>query len=402
MASGQLIKSKKRRNDSPAVAEADLAKLVVGNSVFAFNLYRTIRHVGTNLFFSPYSISEALALAYAGACGHTEKDMAEALDFNLSADCLHPAFNSLDLQFKERGQGAKGKDEGGFRLHVVNAIWGQKGYDFLPQFLDILAQNYGAGLMILDFINEAEQSRVAINEWVSEQTEDKIRDLVPKGAIDQLTRLVLTNAIYFNAAWERPFNKNLTSYGTFHLIEEIDITVPMMRQTKSFRYAEGDGYQAIELPYDGHELSMLILLPEVGQFNAFEELLDAGFIRAIIVNLEMHQVALTMPKFEYELSLGLKEALGTLGMGAAFTGDADFSGINGKRDLFLREVLHKAFVSVDEAGTEAAAATAMIIGMSLMPGLPIEMRIDRPFLFLIRDISTDSIIFLGRVLNPAK
>lgn len=402
MASGQLIKSKKRRNALPAVAEADLAKLVADNSVFAFNLYRTIRQTGSNLFFSPYSISEALAMAYAGACGHTEKDMAEALNFKLSADCLHPAFNSLDLQFQERGQGAKGKDEGGFRLHVVNAIWGQKGYDFSPQFLDVLARNYGAGLRILDFIDEAEQSRVTINKWVSEQTEERIKDLVPRGAIDQLTRLVLTNAIYFNAAWEYPFNRRLTSDGTFHLIGDIDITVPMMRQTKSFRYAEGDDYQAIELLFDGRELSMVILLPKIGQFSAFEGLLNVELIRVINGNLEMHQVALTMPKFEYGSSLGLKEALGTLGMGAAFAGDADFSGMNGKRDLFIREVLHKALVSVDEAGTEAAAATAMIIGMRLMPGLPIEMRIDRPFIFLIRDIPTDSIIFLGRVLNPAQ
>lgn len=402
MASEQLVKSKKRRNTSPGVDETELAKLVADNSVFAFNLYRTIRQTGTNLFFSPYSISEALAMAYAGARGDTEKVMAKALNFNLSMDRLHPAFNSLDLQFKERGQGAKGKDEEGFRLHVVNAIWGQKGYDFLPQFLDVLAQNYGAGLRILNFMDEAEQSRVTINRWVSEQTEEKIKDLVPKGAIDQLTRLVLTNAIYFNAAWEYPFNKRLTSDGVFRLIGDIDITVPMMRQTKSFRYVQGDDYQAVELPYDGHELSMLILLPEVGQFNAFEELLNAEFIGAIIENLEMHEVALTMPRFEYESGLGLKQALGMVGMGVAFTRDADFSGMNGKRDLFIQEVLHKAFVSVDEAGTEAAAATAVIIGMKLMFGLPIEMKIDRPFIFLIRDIPTDSIIFLGRVLNPGK
>ncbi len=400
--SNQLIKSKKQRNAWPAANETDLAMLVAGNSDFAFDLYRTIRQTGTNLFFSPYSISEALAMAYAGARGDTEKAMVETLNFNLSPDCLHPAFNSLDLRFKERGKGAKGKDKDGFRLHIVNAIWGQKGYDFLEGFLDVLAQNYGAGLRVLDFINDTEESRVAINKWVSDQTEGRINGLVPKGAIDPLTRLVLTNAVYFNAAWESPFSKNLTSDDTFHLMGDIDITVPMIRQTKSFRYTEGDVYEAIELPYDGHELSMLILLPKAGQFDAFEELLNTELVRAITGKLELNEVALTMPKFEYESNFGLKEALRRLGMRVAFEGGADFSGMNGNRDLLIQDVLHKAFVSVDEAGTKAAAATAVIMGMKFMRALAIELKVDRPFIFLIRDIPTDSIIFLGRLLNPAK
>jgi serpin B len=315
---------------------------------------------------------------------------------------LHPAFNSLDLQLKQRGQGAKSKDEEGFRLHVVNAIWGQKDYKFLGEFLDVLAQNYGAGLRIADFINETEQSRVTINKWVSDQTEERIKDLVPQGAINQLTRLVLTNAIYFNAAWQYPFDENATSDGLFHLLSDSDVTVPMMKQTESFRYTEGADYQVVELPYDGQELSMVILLPKAGRFDAFEEKLDAGFIKTIIGNLETHEVSLTMPKFEYESSFGLKEVLSTLGMGVAFTPDADFSGMDGKRDLLIQDVLHKAFVSVDEAGTEAAAATAVIVGLTAIPVQPVEVKIDRPFIFLIRDIPTDSIIFIGRVLNPAE
>jgi serpin B len=211
----------------------------------------------------------------------------------------------------------------------------------------------------------------------------------------------LTNAIYFNAGWQYPFNKDATSDGLFHLMSDIEVTVPMMQQTESFRYAEGDGYQAVELPYDGQELSMVILLPKAGQFNTFEELLDAESVEVIIGNLEMQEVALTMPKFEYESSFGLKEALSTLGMRVAFTGDADFSGMNGKRDLLIQDVLHKAFVSVDEAGTEAAAATAVIVGLTSIPAQPIEVKIDRPFIFLIRDIPTGSTIFVGRVLNPA-
>jgi len=398
--SGQVIQSDKPRNTSPAVDATDLARLVDGNNAFAFDLYQTLRQTEANLFYSPYSISEALAMTYAGARGETEKDMAEALNFTLSQDRLHPAFNSLDLHLKQRGQGAKGKDEEGFRLHVVNAIWGQKDYKFLTSFLDVLAQNYGAGLRILDFINETEQSRLNINKWVSDHTEERIKDLVPEGAIDQLTRLVLTNAIYFNAAWQYPFDEDATSDGLFHLLSDSDVTVPMMKQTESFRIAEGDDYQAVELPYDGQELSMVILLPRAGQFDTFEEKLDAELVNAIIGNLETHEVALTMPKFEYESSFGLKKALSTLGMGVAFTTDADFSGMNGQRDLVVHDVLHKAFVSVDEAGTEAAAATAVIVGVTSIPAEPIEVKIDRPFIFLIRDVETGTILFVGRVLNP--
>ena len=399
--SGQLIQSDKPRDTSPMVDKTELEKLVDGNNAFAFDLYQVLKQKESNLFYSPYSISEALAMTYAGARGETEKDMAEALNFILSQERLHPAFNSLDLQLKQRGEGAKGKDDKGFRLHVVNAIWGQKGYEFLEEFLDVLAQNYGAGLRILDFVNETEQSRLTINNWVSDQTEERIKDLIPPGAINQLTRLVLTNAIYFNAAWQYPFDEDATSDGLFNLLSNSKVTVPMMKQTESFRYTEGADYQAVELPYDGQELSMVILLPKAGQYKAFEEKLDAEVVKSILAKLETREVALTMPKFEYESSFGLKEALKTLDMGIAFSSDADFSGMNGKRDLFIQDVLHKAFVSVDEAGTEAAAATAVIVGLTALPPEPVAVTIDRPFIFFIRDMPTDSIIFVGRVLNPA-
>ncbi|MFH1381297.1 MAG: serpin family protein [Chloroflexota bacterium] len=399
-AAGQVLQSDKPRDTSPAVDEAGLAALVDGNNAFAFDLYQTLRQEGDNLFYSPYSISEALAMTYAGARGETEQDMAAALDFTLSQPRLHPAFNSLDLQLGQRGQGAKGKDGEGFRLHVVNAIWGQKDYEFLPSFLDVLAQNYGAGLRILDFINETEQSRLTINQWVSDQTEQRIKDLIPPGVIDRLTRLVLTNAIYFNAAWQYPFEKNATSDGAFQLLNGSDVTVPMMRQTESFRYTAGDGYQAVELPYDGQELSMVILLPEAGQFETFEASLDWALVKEAIGDLKANEVALTMPKFEYESSVGLKDALSTLGMGVAFTPDADFSGMDGRRDLLIQDVIHKAFISLDEAGTEAAAATAVVVGVTSAPAEIVELKIDRPFVYFIRDIPTGSVIFVGRVLNP--
>ncbi len=379
----------------------DIAALVAGNSAFAFDLYRTIRKRGTNLFLSPYSISEALAMAVAGAHGDTSRDMTQTLHFSLPPGLLHPAFHGLDQRLKTRGQGASGQDDGGFRLHVVNAIWGQKGYEFLAPFLDTLAQNYGSGLRALDFTNETEQSRSAINKWVSDQTEGRIQDLVPARAIDHLTRLVLTNAIYFNAAWKHSFNSSLTADGTFHLIGDTDVTVPMMQQTKSFRYGEGGGYQAVELPYDGDDLSMLILLPEIGQLDALENKLQAGFVEAIVGDLAMQEVTLVMPRFEYEFGFGLKEALSMLGMRVAFSSEADFSGMNRKRDLFIQDVIHKAFVSVDEAGTKAGAATAVIMTTKFAPALAVEMNVDRPFIFLIRHIATKSVVFLGRVLHPA-
>ncbi|MFC2022597.1 serpin family protein [Chloroflexota bacterium] len=395
-----ILKSDKPRDTAPMVAGADLIALVDGNNAFAFDLYRALSQEDGNLFFSPYSISEALAMTYTGARGQTEADMASALSFLLSQDRLHPAFNSLDLQLSSRGKGAQGQDGEGFRLNVVNAIWGQRDYQFLAEFLDTLAENYGAGLRILDFINQTEESRITINDWVSEQTEGKIEGLIPQGAIDIMTRLVLTNAIYFNAAWQYPFEEEATADGTFYLLGGGEVTVPMMMQSESFRYARGDGYQAVELPYDGRELSMVILLPEDGQFSAFEQSLDAELVEAIIREMGTKEVALTMPKFEYEASLGLKETLSTLGMGVAFTGGADFSGMDGTRGLMIQDVLHKAFVSVNEAGTEAAAATAVIMGRSSMPER-VEMKVDRSFLFLIRDIETGSIIFVGRVFNPA-
>ena len=399
--SGQVLQSDKSRDTSPSVDASDLTALVDGNNAFAFDLYQVLKQTGGNLFYSPYSISEALAMAYAGARGETEQDMAQALNFTLSQDDLHPAFNSLDLQLKQRGKGAVGKNGTGFHLDVANAIWGQKDYQFLAQYLDVLAQNYGAGLRIADFINQTEQSRVTINQWISDQTQGKIKDLIPPGVINDMTRLVLTNAVYFNAAWQYPFNSEATSDGPFYLLDGSSVTAPMMKQTESFGYAEGANYEAVELPYSGQELSMVILLPKAGEFETFENSLDADLVKTIIGELKTSQVSLTMPKFEYESSFGLKQALSTLGMGVAFTPDADFSGMNGDHNLLIQDILHKAFVSIDEAGTEAAAASAVIVGITAMPAQKAQVTIDRPFLFLIRDIATGSIIFVGRVLNPA-
>ncbi|MGB2827112.1 MAG: serpin family protein [Dehalococcoidales bacterium] len=396
-----ILQSEKPRITSPEVNEYDLVTLANGNSEFAFDIYQTLKESDGNLFYSPYSISQALAMTYAGARSETEKQMSDTLHFALSQDSLHPAFNGLDIELSKRGEGAQGKDEEGFRLNIVNAIWGQKDYKFLPEFLDVLAENYGAGLRVLDFVNAPEESRITINDWVSEQTEGRIEDLIPEGSIDTITRLVLTNAIYFNAAWQFPFNEEATADGPFFLLDGGEVIVPMMIQTESFGYAEGDSYQAVELPYDGRELSMVILLPGDGQFEAFESSMDYEMIEDIISDLSYQQVNVTMPKFEFESEFSLKEALTAMGMPVAFSADADFSGMTGNRDLAIDDVLHKAFVSVDEAGTEAAAATAVMMTLTAVPAPPVVVTVDRPFIFLIRDIETGTILFVGRVVNPS-
>ena len=399
-AAGEVLKSDKERITSLDVSTSEQALLVEGNSAFAFGLYQALKGEEGNLFYSPYSISLALAMTYAGARNETAQQMADTLQFMLDQDSLHPAFNWLDAELATRGEGAAGKDGEGFRLNIVNAIWGQKDYEFLSDFLDVLAENYGAGLRILDFITEAEKSRLTINDWVSDQTEDRITDLIPQGVITELTRLVLTNAIYFNAAWAYPFDEDMTADNPFYFLDGGQVIVPMMKQTESFGYTEGEGYQAVELPYDGDELSMVILLPEAGKFAAFEEGLQAQQVGDIIGNLQPTEVALTMPLFEFESEFSLTDTLAGMGMPIAFSSSADFSGMTGNPELFISDVVHKAFVAVDEAGTEAAAATAVPMELTAVPEPPLDVPIDRPFIFLIRDIETGTILFVGRVLNP--
>jgi len=400
---GQAVASDLKRVSSPRVSESDLEALVEGNSGFALELYQRLaeEHGGENLFYSPYSISLALAMTYAGARGETEQQMEDALHYALPQDRLHPAFNALDQVLSSRGEGAEGQDGEGFRLHIANAIWGEKSYTFLDAFLDTLARNYGAGLRVLDFAEAPEEARVTINDWVSERTEGKIEELIPQGVINRLTRLVLTNAIYFNAAWAEPFDAERTTDGTFHLQDGGEVTVPMMQQTTSYGYAEGEGYQAVELPYDGQELSMVVLLPEAGGFQAFEESLDAKRVGGIVDVLSRQQVALTMPKFEFDAAFGLNDALKALGMEDAFSDEADFSGMTGDTELFISSVVHKAFVSVDEEGTEAAAATAVVMQLKSAPAQPVQVTVDRPFIFAIRDIETGTLLFVGRVVDPS-
>lgn len=395
----------------PTTPGDDISILVDGNTEFTFDLYRELKDSEGNFFFSPYSISTALAMTYAGARGETEQQMADTLYFTLPQERLHAAFSVLENSIKERGraittvlspEGETIQEEvDGFRLNIANALWGQKDYSFLQDFLDLLQAYYGSGLSALDFINEPEESRLAINQWASEQTEGRIEDIIPPGVIDAFTRLVLANAIYFNAHWQHQFSESATHDGVFHLLDGDNVNVPMMHQEEQFDYAEGDNYQAIRLPYLGNEFAMTVLLPVEGQFEDFDNSLDAQILKDITSKFESQRVALTLPRFQFESSFQLNQALSDMGMPNAFSGGADFSGMTGNTDLFIGSVLHKSFVAVDEEGTEAAAVTAVIMVLSAPPPATFNFTADRPFIFLIQDIETESILFMGRVLNPA-
>ncbi len=396
-----LAVSDRPRDLSPAANQADLSALAEANAAFATDLYAALRHAPGNLFFSPYSISTALGMTQAGAAGETASQMAATLHFDLPTERLHPAFNAYALDLEARA--AQSTEGTPFELSIANSLWGQRDFPFRPEFLDLLAENYGAGMRLVDYTADADAARRAINDWVSDATRKKIQDLIPEGAVDAMTRLVLANAIYFKAGWLHPFEDSATSPEPFHLPDGSTLEVPMMHQTESYGYAIRDGYRALDLPYVNGEASMLILLPDEGRFEAVEQDLSPEMIRDLQQGMDHGPVILTLPKFGYTSSFSLNEALIGLGMPDAFDPDrADFSGMDGARDLFIGHVLHKAFVLVDEKGTEASAATAVIMELTSAPAdEPIRFTIDRPFLYLIRDDQTGTILFLGRVVNPA-
>ncbi len=384
-----------------AQSSTEEAALVNGNTAFAFDLYRQLAGEEGSLFFSPYSISQALAMTYAGARGETARQMAAVLHFDLEPAALHPSFGALAQSLTDRPSAAGSGDQP-FRLNIANSLWGDQQTIFLPEFLALLQSDYGAGLQAVDFRGQPEAARQQINDWIAEQTEDKIRDLVPEGAINPLTRLVLANAIYFNANWLRPFYEGATSDAPFTLLDGTVVNVPMMNQQERFLYGRGENYQAITLPYVGQGIEMVLILPDEGMFEAVEQGLTPEWFNGVLAGLKSQEVLLAMPKFSFEYTLELSEALMALGMPDAFSDLADFSGMTAEEALYISKVLHKAFIELDEAGTEAAAATVVIMEamMAPMPQEPVELRLDRPFLFAIRDSVTGSLLFLGRVLDP--
>jgi serpin B len=395
---------------SAGAAPQDIETLVSGNTAFALDLLQSLAgpegsSSADNLVISPYSISIALAMTYAGARGVTAEEMAEVLHLALPSDRLHATFNALDQTIAARSRDfpARNEDEEDTRveLNVVNQLWAQQGYGFLPEFLDLLAADYGAGLRLVDFTKDYEVARLAINDWVAEATKDRIKDLLPAGSLNELTRLVLTNAVYLKAPWDIPFEESLTTDDAFRLPDGSTITVPFMRQSETLGYAEAEAWQAVELPYKGNELSMVIMLPDDLDLGALIGRLDATSLEQMLATLAPETVNMSLPKFEARSELSLGDALRALGMQIPFTDDADFSGMTGDRDLAVDSVIHNGFVSVDEEGTEAAAATAVVMRATSAPTDVKEFRADRPFIWMIRDVETGTVLFLGQVVDPS-
>ena len=402
-----VAQSSLSRITAPTVSVAEKATLSAGNADFALQLYRQLRNDpaqgGENLFFSPLSISTALAMTSAGARSATATEMASALRFNLPQDRLHPAFGWLDLELASRGQGALGVDGKPFRLKVSNSLWGDAQARFETPFLDTLAQYYGAAMNLVDFTTSPEPSRVRINDWVAEKTEQRIRNMLPQGSVSAATRLVLVNAVYFNAAWQNKFSPSRTARAPFTRLDGSTAEVDMMNQDVYVQYAAGTDYQAVELPYQGNQLGMLLILPTAGSYAQFEQALDSTKLAAILADLGRQNefIRLGLPRFKIEGGFSVKTAMQGLGMQTAFTDRADFSGISSSDALLLQDIVHKGFAAIDENGTEAAAATGVISGPTSVPPTPtIAFKADRPFIFAIVDKQTNTVVFLGRIVLP--
>lgn len=376
---------------------ADTAATATGNNAFAFDLYTKLGGGDGNLFFSPYSVSTCLGMTYAGAKGDTEEQMAKVFHFGSQADTA-AGFGELQSQLNALQEKKK------FELNIANGLWAQKDKSFLPAFLDVAQKQYGARLELADFKTAAEQTRKEINDWVSDKTKGKITDLLPAGSVNGLTRLVLVNAIYFKGAWMSPFRAPLTGDQPFHTTADKTGTAKMMNQTGNFMYGEDDDLQILEMAYAGRDLSMVVLLPrKVDGLKALESELSADRLKGWLARMKGEEVRVSFPKFKLTSQFGLKETLEQMGMTDAFSPSADFSGMDGSRELYVSAIVHKAYVDVNEEGTEAAAATgAVMAARAVRPRPQPVFRADHPFIFLIRDTHSGSILFLGRVTDPTK
>ncbi len=356
----------------------------------SIDLYRSLSTENdNNLFLSPYSISTALAMVYGGAGGTTEEQMNRTLHFG-GQGATHPALS----HFRKKLNSIQKKRH--IQLNVANSLWPQKDYTFLPDYLAMTTEFYGSEIEAVDYRTDTEGARTKINDWVADQTNDRIKDLIPEGMLDPLTRLVLANAIYFKGDWASPFKPGRTRPAPFKLLDGTTVEVPMMSQTAHFKLSHTPEFQALELPYEGDDLSMLILLPsEPGKLPNLEKSLTSETFDRLEFN-EM-KVMVHLPKFKIESSFSLGDTLAAMGMPLAFSDQADFSGMTGTRDLFIGAIVHKAFVEVNEEGTEAAAATAVGMRTTSMPSM---FKANHPFLFLIRENKTGTLLFIGRVTDP--
>jgi serpin B len=386
----------------PAQASAaDQAEAVNGSNAFAVDLYGQLRRQPGNLFFSPESISTAFAMAYAGARGQTAAQMAKTFHFTLPRERLQAAMGALLATMN-----AKHAD---YELRVADALWAQQDQNFLPRYLNLVQENYGADFHSVDFRSAPETVRGTINQWVERQTEDKINNLIAPGVLTPATRLVLTNAIYFKGDWVDQFKKADTKDEEFHLSDSRTIKAPMMHRTGSYRYYDGGSFQELELPYAGGDLAMVVLLPkEVAGLPALEHSFNARAADDWIDDLKpAPKVILTFPRFTMTRRFELSGVLAQMGMPQAFSGAANFSGMTGKPGFKISAAIHKAYIDVNEQGTEAAAATgtvfqALAMRRRIPEPPPIIFRADHPFLFLIRDTHSGSILFMARVADPAQ
>jgi serpin B len=388
------------------VSAADQAAVTQGNNAFAVDLYGHLREQPGNLFFSPESISTAFAMADAGARGKTAVEMAQVFHFTLPPERLHPAMGGLLAEMNALHPG--------YELHVADALWAQQDASLLPSYLSVMRSDYGAGLQRVDFRTAAEAARGTINQWVEKETKDRITNLIGPGVLTPATRLVLTNAIYFKGSWRAPFAKGATTEdGEFHLSAAQTVTVPLMHRTGGYRYYDGGTFQELEMPYAsgnaGGELAMVVLLPkETDGLGALEQQFTAAAAQEWVEKLEpVQRVILTLPRFTMTQQFELSGTLAAMGMPQAFSGAADFSGMTGKPEFQIAAAIHKAFVDVNEEGTEAAAATSTVMMATAMRAPmpeppPVVFRADHPFLFMIRDTQTGGILFLGRVEDPRK
>jgi serpin B len=382
--------------DEPA-AEKRAMQVPRGNTAFALDLYAKLRGAEGNVFVSPLSISTALGMTYAGAEGETAKQMSQVL--HLPED---KAKASAELGALLKALEALGKEKG-CELSIANSLWGQTGYPFRPDFLAGIKENYGAGLEQVDFARQTEAARLAINAWVEKKTKDRIKELIREGLLTPVTRLVLVNAVYFKGDWKMPFKEERTKDAPFRASADRTVTVSMMNQEDNFGYMASEDFQALELPYAGDALSMVVFLPKKADgLDAFEKTLTPENLDKWLKSRRMQEVQVFLPRFTMTiLYQDLAETLAEMGMPLAFDDTkADFSGMTTVERLWISAVIHKAFIDVNEKGTEAAAATAVITPGESMPAPPPVFRADHPFFFLIRDTKTGSILFMGRVVNP--
>ncbi len=382
-----------------SVSATDREEVTRGNNAFAVDLYGHLRQQKGNLFFSPESISTAFAMADAGARGQTAAEMARVFHFTLPPDRLHPAMGALLAGMNAPNHG--------YELRVADALWAQQDARFLPGYFDLMQRDYGADFHRVDFKTQPEAVRGTINQWVEQQTNNKIQNLIGPGVLTPLTRLVLTNAIYFKGTWRDPFEKAATQDGEFRFSAAQTATVPLMHRTGSgYRYYDGGTFQELELPYDG-DLAMVVLLPkETDGLSGLEQRFTATAAQEWVGKLApVQKVILTFPHFTMTQQFELSGTLAAMGMPQAFTPAADFSGMTGKPEFSISAAIHKAFIDVNEQGTEAAAATStvMVATAMLRPAQeppPIVFRADHPFLFMIRDTKTGGILFMGRIEDP--